>query len=146
MKRTTILEVIALLFVFLFLYTAVSKLMDFSVFKAQLSESPVLRPVAGIITWALPLTEVLVSFFLFSPRWRLKAFYACLVLMLSFTGYIIAILTFSKHLPCSCGGVLAQLSWRDHLIFNAVFIALSVVGIFLGERLRRESGAVPSRQ
>ena len=131
MKRSTIIEIIAILFMILFLYTGISKLMEYPVFKEQIATSPVLKPFASVITWALPLTEFIVAVLLFIPRFRLKGFYAALVLMVVFTSYIIAILSFSEHLPCSCGGVLESLSWKAHLIFNSVFIILSLTGILL---------------
>jgi len=139
MKRNTIIEVIAWLFVVLFLYTGISKLLEYTVFREQLAESPVLAPMASLVAWGLPLTEFVVSLFLFFPRYRLKGLYAALVLMVLFTCYVIAILTFSDKLPCSCGGVLEQLSWQGHLVFNGVFIVLAVVAILLNRQSRKIS-------
>src|SRR5260370_39077030 len=113
MKRTTISEIISMLFVTLFLYTGISKLMEYAVFKEQIAASPVLKPFARWLVWLLPLSEFSAAILLFVPRWRLKGLYAAETLMALFTGYIIAILTFSEHLPCSCGGVLQSLSWKN---------------------------------
>ena len=41
-RKSTLVEIIALFFVCLFLYTGVAKLMEFDVFQAQLEDSPVL--------------------------------------------------------------------------------------------------------
>lgn len=139
LKKNTIIEIIALLLVILFLYTGISKLLDYPVFKEQLAESPVLKPVAPIIAWLLPSTEFVVSILLFIPRFRLKGLYAALGLMVLFTGYIIFIMNFSQKLPCSCGGILEALSWSGHLIFNSVFVALAVVAIVLARRLQQNS-------
>jgi len=38
-------------------------------------------------------------------------------------------IAFTPHLPCSCGGVIRELSWRDHLFFNVCFTVLAAVGI-----------------
>jgi uncharacterized membrane protein YphA (DoxX/SURF4 family) len=138
MKRATIVEIIALLFAILFLYTGISKLLEYTVFKEQIAASPVLAPVAKWIAAGLPLAELLVAVLLFIPRWRLKGLYTSFILMILFTGYIIAILNFSKYIPCSCGGVLAQLSWSQHIVFNSVFIILAIVGIALEKRMERE--------
>jgi hypothetical protein len=59
-------------------------------------------------------------------------------LMVSFTIYIIATLTFSKHIPCSCGGIIAQLSWKQHILFNTVFIILGFLGITLIRNLQKD--------
>lgn len=131
MKHSTTIEIIAISFMILLLYTGISKLMEYPVFKEQIAASPVLKPFAPWIAWGLPLTELIVAVLLFLPRWRLKGLYTALGLMLLFTGYIITILSFSEHLPCSCGGVLESLSWKAHLVFNSVFIILALTGIFL---------------
>ncbi|PSL45693.1 methylamine utilization protein MauE [Chitinophaga niastensis] len=133
--RKNIVEIIALLFVILFLYTGISKVMDYPVFKEQIATSPLLAPVSRWISWMLPLSEFVVTVLLVIPRWRLKGLYAALGLMLIFTGYIIFILNFNEQLPCSCGGVLEILSWKAHLIFNGIFIALALAGIAIGKRL-----------
>jgi uncharacterized membrane protein YphA (DoxX/SURF4 family) len=123
----------------LFLYTGVSKLLEYDVFKEQIAESAILRPMAPLIAWLLPLTEFSLSILLFLPRLRLRLFYASFVLMLLFTGYIIYILNFNKELPCSCGGVLAELSWKQHLVFNGIFIALAITAILLEKGMRKSS-------
>lgn len=138
MNRTTIVELITVLFIILFLYSGISKLMDYTVFKEQIAASTLLKPFAGWIAWWLPVVEFLVVLLLSIPRWRLKGLNASLTLMILFTGYIIAILTFNKHIPCSCGGVLEQLSWKEHIAFNSVFIALAVAGVLLERKSKRQ--------
>lgn len=138
MLKRTIPSIVALLFVVLFLYTGISKLMDYAVFKEQIATSPILAPIASFTAWALPLTEFAVAVLLFIPAWRLWGLYASFVLMFLFTGYIVAILNFSKELPCSCGGVLAEMSWDQHLVFNIVFTVLALVAALL-ERQRRKA-------
>ena len=137
MSKSTIVEIISILFVILFLYTGISKLMEYGVFKEQIAESPILQPIAPFIAWALPLTEFLVSLLLIIPRWRLKGLYASLLLMIAFTLYIGAVMTFNKELPCSCGGIISLLSWNGHLVFNSVFIFLGYAGVRLEKRIRQ---------
>jgi len=145
MKRTTITEIIALLFVILFLYTGISKLIEYTVFKEQIASSPLLAPLSGFTAWSLPIAEILVAILLFIPRWRLKGLYASLVLMVLFTGYIIAILAFDEHIPCSCGGVIELLSWKGHILFNSVFIVLALIGITLARKVSKEKSVLLNR-
>jgi len=134
MKRNTIVEIIALLFVVLFLYTGISKLMDYSVFKEQIALSPLLAPISSWVAILLPATEIIISVVLFLPRSRLPGLYASLILMVLFTGYIIYILNYNEHLPCTCGGVLEILSWKQHLVLNGILIALAFIGVLMGRR------------
>lgn len=134
MKKSILLEIISTLFVILFVYTAISKFMDFSVFREQIASSPVLKPVAGAAAFIVPGIELVVALLLLIPSQRLKGLYASLALMLVFTIYIIIILNFSEHIPCSCGGVIELMSWREHLVFNCVFILLAILAIWLSRR------------
>ena len=135
LKKSTIIETIAFLFVILFVYTGTSKLSEYGVFREQIAESPILKPVAPIVSWLLPITEFVVSLLLLIPRWRLKGLYASLALMVAFTLYVGAILSFSRELPCSCGGIIELLSWKEHLLFNSIFILLAITGIVLQRQL-----------
>lgn len=134
MLKRTIPSVTALLFVVLFLYTGISKLIDYTVFKEQIAASPLLAPIAPFVAWALPLGEIAVAVLLFIPACRLWGLYISSILMLLFTGYIVAILNFSEELPCSCGGVLQEMSWQQHLIFNIVFTLLATVATTLEKK------------
>ncbi|HZH70563.1 MAG TPA: MauE/DoxX family redox-associated membrane protein [Flavobacteriaceae bacterium] len=40
-------------------------------------------------------------------------------------------------MPCSCGGVLEQLGWTEHLAFNIGFMGLGVVGILIENKRMR---------
>jgi hypothetical protein len=131
MKRNLILELISGLLIMLFIYAAVSKLLDYETFKIQLSKSPFITNFAGIISWALPIGEILVGLALASRRTRLLGLYASLFLMTMFTAYIYTMLHYSYYIPCSCGGILSQMGWTTHLWFNAGFVALSIAGVFL---------------
>jgi uncharacterized membrane protein YphA (DoxX/SURF4 family) len=137
MKKTTIIEIITVLYVILFLYTGISKITEYSVFKEQIANSPLLAPIATPAAMLLPWIEFTVVILLIIPRWRLKGFYLSLFLMTIFTVYIIGIISFSDNLPCSCGGVLAQLSWNQHIVFNSLFIALALVGCIMEKRIKR---------
>lgn len=129
MKKERMTEIIASLLIVLFSYAASSKLMVHHTFEQQLSKSPFLHAYAGIIMWAIPAIELIITGLLLFKRTRLMGFYASFFLMFLFTGYIYAMLNYSFDIPCSCGGVLSQMSWHQHLIFNIFFIILALLGI-----------------
>lgn len=124
-------EVISLLFVLIFTYTAMSKLLDFEQFRVQIGQSPLLSAFAGYVAIGIPAIEIIISLMLSISKLRLIGLYASFSLMIMFTAYIIIILNFSDFIPCSCGGVLEELEWTEHLIFNVGFILLALIGIFL---------------
>jgi thiol-disulfide isomerase/thioredoxin len=134
MKRSFLAEAIAYFFILLFLYTGAVKLTEIPTFRQQLSSSPLMGSLAGVITWALPIGEILLAIALFTPKWRLKALYATLILMTLFTGYVVTILLIDDQLTCSCGGIIEELSPRQHVLFNSACVVLALVGILITRR------------
>ncbi|HTI09219.1 MAG TPA: MauE/DoxX family redox-associated membrane protein [Puia sp.] len=129
MKKSTIVEVISSLLIFLFIYAALSKILDLDTFRYQLSQSPFISNISGFVTWAIPVGEILIAVSLIYKRTRLAGLYLSFFLMLLFTGYIYIMLRYSSYLPCSCGGVLSDMSWKQHFFFNLGFTGWSVAGI-----------------
>lgn len=131
MKKQILLDTIIFLFMVLFLYAATTKLLEYDLFKAQIGKSPLISKYAPVAAWMVPGVEYIIALLLFIPKFRLTGLYASFSLMLAFTAYIAFILTFSPYVPCSCGGILSDMGWTAHLVFNIGFTALAVVGIFL---------------
>jgi uncharacterized membrane protein YphA (DoxX/SURF4 family) len=144
MKKNVIVEIIAFLFIILFLYTAISKWMDFVLTREQIGLTPLLAPVATLVTISLPAAEIIASVLLFIPRTRVRGLYATLTLMLLFTSYIIYILNYDDQLPCTCGGIIQQLSWKQHLILNIGLILLALAGILLSRRMQEGNRRYPT--
>ena len=134
MKRKITIEVIIFFYVVLFLYAAGTKLLDYERSVAQIGQSPLLTNYASWIAWLVPAIEILIAVVLMISRIRLFGLYAAFGLMVMFTLYVIAILSFSKELPCACGGVLSMLHWKGHLVLNLVFVAMAIVAILLMDR------------
>ena len=135
MSRKNILELISMLLISLFVYASVSKLMVFGDSLVRLKTSPLIGPFAHYLVWFIPAIEMLITILLFVNTTRLIGFYASVVLLLLFTGYIFWVLNFSPRVPCSCGGVIEKLSWKEHIVFNLVFICMAVAGIIFQKRL-----------
>jgi hypothetical protein len=138
-----IADMISALLLLLFLYTSLSKLADHETFKNVLSASPLLKPVAGMVAWLLPVTELGIVVLLFVPFLRIKGFYASFILISLFTLYLIYMIIFTPHLPCSCGGVIKLLTWPQHILFNLFFILLSLTGILLHKRNKKMRSNCP---
>jgi len=121
-------------FVLLFIYASVSKLLEFEKFQVQLAQSPILSAYAGFVSYAVIIIEWLICIVLSFPIGRRFGLYASLLLMSAFTAYIFIILHYSDFVPCSCGGILEQLGWTEHLIFNGICVLFAVIGIILIEK------------
>lgn len=129
--KNLLLSTICILFIILWVYAGLSKLMDYQTFKFQLGRSPYLQNLSGIVAIALPLAEIATAALLVFNSTRLLGMYLSFFAMLLFTGYIYAMLYHSYFLPCSCGGILNKLDWHSHFIFNIIFTVLAITGIIL---------------
>lgn len=132
--NTWLIEIISALLILLFVYTGISKLNEQSNFRAVLSESPLIGSKANFFSWVLPITELTTASLLFFPFTRKWGFIISLMLMSLFTAYIAYIIFFMPHLPCSCGGVLKQMTWTQHLTFNIFITGLTTVGLWLYQK------------
>jgi len=131
MKSKIFTEVISFFLTLLFVYAATAKLLEYTVFKDQLSLVPLTAPYKNILAWLLPVVELGIAGALTVDNTRFYGLYASLILLIVFTGYIAGMLLSTSRLPCSCGGVISGLSWKGHLLFNLFFIAISIAGIVL---------------
>lgn len=143
------------LLIFLFAYTAVSKLnlfsysipfswenfkfIDLSVFEGAMSKSPVLHPYVNELAWMIPSIELVTCILLLFNKTKTAGYYLSLLLLTVFTAYITYILNAYTHsLPCVCGGVISLMSWTQHLFFNYFFIIITIRAIYLMLALRRK--------
>lgn len=130
-RREIVIEIICFLFVLLFMYASLVKLFDVEKFTAQLNQSPILMTSSSYIAWLVPSIEIAISAMLIFSKSRLFGLYGAFTLMVIFTTYIIIILSFARHVPCSCGGILEDMGWAEHLIFNITFSLLAATGVLL---------------
>jgi len=125
-------EIISILYVVVFAFTGLTKLMEGDRFFNNLNNSPILPDMVWlsyIISWVVPTLEIVIALLIAIPRTRLKGLYSALGLMIAFTIYVVGIVFISPYAPCSCGGIITLLSWPQHLIFNVGLIILALVAI-----------------
>ena len=127
-------DLASLLLIFLFVYAAASKLLDYQKFQVQLGQSPMLTHFAGLVAWIIPCIEIIIALSLAFGKYRIVGLYASFSLMVMFTAYIIAITRYSEYVPCSCGGILQHMTWNQHLVFNLLFVLLSLSSILIYPR------------
>ncbi|WP_321345224.1 MauE/DoxX family redox-associated membrane protein [uncultured Draconibacterium sp.] len=134
-----IVTVTSYLYILLFVYSGISKLLDYETFTVQLAQSPLLSAYAGIIAPAVIGLELVLALLLIPKNTRLIGLYASLFLMVAFTIYIYLILNYSDFVPCSCGGIIEKMNWTEHMIFNIAFVILALIAIVLSEKEKHTS-------
>ena len=122
---------VSAILLFLFIYTALSKLSDFSLFRATLSSQPTIGKNADWVAWFIIVPELMAAMLLFIPKYRTIGLVFSLFLLSVFTAYIVYMLVRFQHLPCSCGGVISKMSWMQHMFFNIALVLLAAAAIYL---------------
>lgn len=135
-----IIEIISVLFILLFVYAAISKLLDFENFQIQLGQSPMLSAYAGLLALVVPVFEIAIAVLLGFSKTRRLGLLSSFTLMVMFSVYIYIILQYASFVPCSCGGVLDKMGWQEHLIFNLVFVLLAFIALQLSNKKNQASG------
>jgi hypothetical protein len=132
-------EIISIALIVLFAYTAVSKLADFASFQDQMKAQPLPVWLTSLVVWTLPAMELITGILLILSHTRLTGLYISLVLMLMFSAYVaLALAGALGSIPCACGGIIESLGWKSHLAINLVFTGLSLTGIILYHKVKKE--------
>lgn len=127
-KGELIITTTIVMVILLFMYTGVSKLLEYDKFVFQMRRAPhsFTQAWAPFLGRAVPLAELLLVLFLFLDKTRFWALIGSLILMVFFEVYIIWMKIIEVQtgikLPCTCGGIISNMGWTAHLLFNAVFI------------------------
>jgi hypothetical protein len=124
-KANIVYNITKFLLALLFAYTGSSKLLGHKLFLTQLMQIEILKAVALPVSFLLPALEILTAVFLGIDRVHIFGLWLAAFLMTTFTVYVAAMLLLKSNLPCTCGGVISSMTWKQHLLFNIFFMLLS---------------------
>lgn len=137
MKSDDIILTVSILLILLFVYTGLSKLVDYESFRGQMLNQPLPEGFTGQLAWSVPTTELVTALLLIIKPARMLGLVFSTVLMTIFTLYVGLILNnVFEWIPCSCGGIMESLSWKGHFVLNALFLLMSLSGLMLAIRKR----------
>ncbi|UYQ94410.1 hypothetical protein MKQ68_04820 [Chitinophaga horti] len=143
LKRPVVLEFLIALIILLMVYAALNKLTIFKIFTLQLQVSPfkLLGQYSTFFAVAVPSIELIIAALFLFNRTRKIAAVLFISLMSAFTIYIAAMLVSGLDLPCSCGGVLSNMNWSTHLIFNIIYLLIGITVYIMLKRQQRFTSA-----
>lgn len=129
-KGKRLSAICAILLGSLFTYAALSKLSSYETSRKEMLNQIFPYNMAITLSWLVPLIELIIAVMLVFPELRKISFLSSLCLLCAFTIYIIFSMSgVFGRIPCSCGGILGQMGFGTHLIFNLFFIGVAAVGI-----------------
>jgi putative oxidoreductase len=130
--RKILTNVCAALLILLFVYTAAAKLLDYDRTVRAMKGQILGLYIGNILVWLIPTLEVITTVLLLFNRTMRTGFKWAFYLMGFFTTYImLVLLNVFGRVPCACGGVVNELGWGDHFLFNLFFLGVAIAGLFL---------------
>lgn len=134
-SRKTIIDIICISLIILWSYAAISKLANLEKSHSEMLNQVFPIWMANIFYWLIPTLELSLCGLLLFTKTRLIGLYGSLFLMSSFTLYIAIVMTgIFGRVPCSCGGILKNMSYNTHLLFNLFFVVLALLGVAIVKR------------
>lgn len=124
-----VLFLVRIICMMLFLFSGYEKLITHDQFLRGLEKVAIVGRYAWAVSWLVPALELVISGLLAFERTVKIGLYAFIYLMIAFTIYIIAVLSWAETLPCHCNILVKSLSWPQHIAFNLVFVLLAFVGL-----------------
>lgn len=134
MKKELFIKIVAYVLSALFVYASVNKLAAYSFFLHDLERSPMLSSYAKKLSVFIPAIELIIAAAVINPRTRYYGFIGSTLLMAVFTLYVGYVAYFTRDQPCSCGGIIRNLSWPQHFIFNVTFLMAALVATILSKQ------------
>lgn len=114
----------------MFFYAAVSKLSDYKSAHEAMRNQIFTNIVADILTWLIPTIELLLTVLLIYKPTRRFGIRLSIYLLTTFTIYILVVMTKAfGRIPCSCGGIISQLGYKWHILFNLFFLIAGWIGL-----------------
>lgn len=110
----------------IYFFSGVDKSLNFEKFVIQFARSP-FAPSVFLIEFSILIIiiEIILCIMLFIDKLNKWALFGFFILSFLFTTYIFLMLIYSPQLPCSCGGLVDFLSWKQHLILNLFLTIMS---------------------
>lgn len=110
----------------LWLFVAHNKIMDFDQNIEGMLRQPFPKTFAIFLAYAVPASELIAALLIGYHRTRLIGLGFSALLMTAFTAYVgLAILhVWSDKLPCNCG-LIIQIGWKKHFVFNVFLLLIS---------------------
>jgi putative oxidoreductase len=126
----TFIQCCQYLLILLWIYAGCIKLLDYRHTRAEMMLQIFDASFAGILAWLVPVTEIITGLLLAVPLTTRYGLVLSALLLFVFTVYVSGgLLNWYESRPCSCGGVLEQMSWGWHFVFNLFFLALNSIAI-----------------
>ncbi len=129
----------------MFMITSIRQLTSLASFSHELGLDPGLQTLAPVLSWLIPIAQLLIIAAYFSDTYRQTSWWATIGLLCTYTLYIGLMLAFfESSLTAYCQG-FQWFTWTGQLYTNLVLLFLSLAACYLGRKAqgKRDAKASP---
>lgn len=133
-------ELICLILILNFFYDGVYKLAYLSNYAFWLLHAPLLKPLAGVLKWLVPIMEIGLSVALLVPSYRITALYILIGVLLIFVLWVMSACLFTNRIFWPYHALWHKPTWMQMMLTSIGLCWISLIAIFLlkkGLSLRR---------
>ncbi|WP_187248587.1 MauE/DoxX family redox-associated membrane protein, partial [Mesonia sp. K4-1] len=134
------LVILISILVLLFTYIGINQLIfrdDFELNLLNSSLLPIPEMWVSLLSWFIPLLELLAVFLLLWVRSQYIGIYLAIFLLLMYTCYNLGILYIAPYIPCSCGGMLGFLSWQQQLWVSLGGLMIAILTFYFNKTVKK---------
>lgn len=131
MNKLKLVNGIAGIMVFYFLFTVTMKLLSIDQYRINVSKLPFIGNHASMWIWSSMGVKLISSMLLCSNRTIRIGLISALVINFLFAAYICVTIFTSQYLPCSCAGITSSLSWQEQQLVSCALVALPLIALVL---------------
>ncbi|MDN3594389.1 MauE/DoxX family redox-associated membrane protein [Zunongwangia endophytica] len=128
-------KVLLFYFVLLLTYTGISKITELKTLYTTLINAPLYldNELATIGQWLIPISEIALALSISFKKTRKIGYLGITSLFILLSLYSGWINWFLPNKPCSCGGLISLLSWKQHVLFNLINLLLALTAWYITE-------------
>jgi hypothetical protein len=127
--RQIVVEVIYMILILNFFYEGIYKIAYWSSFSIWLHHAPLLKPIWVILTYAIPLGEIILALSLISPTYRLTALYISIPVLIVFILWIMGVFLFTHRLFWPYHALWKKPTWMEKMMISLGFCWLAFIAI-----------------
>ncbi|MES1223972.1 MAG: MauE/DoxX family redox-associated membrane protein [Bacteroidota bacterium] len=116
--RKVIVEIICLILLLNFFYEGIYKIANWGDFAFWIKHAPLLRPIWQLVTYVIPIGEIVLALSFFVPKYKVKALYISIVLLVVFVLWIIGAHLFTNRIFWPYHALWEKPSWLQKMLVS----------------------------
>jgi hypothetical protein len=124
-------EAICLILILYFFYEGIYKIAYFGNYAFWLHHAPLLKPVAGILQYLIPIGELVLSLSLIAPSYRGVALGITFIVLIIFLSWIMSVYLFTNRLFWPYHALWHKPTWMQKMLISTGLLWLSFIAIIV---------------